>query len=356
MAETISKDMLKKMLKNMDVNGDGKVDKNEFNAPYMKLFPSTTEKQFDDVWAAVDSDKSGDVSVEELADFYGFTIGENGELEEKPEMSDEQILEALAMAAELSVVPEVSPPEIKKTEKRASQIERVKAFKCSIMAKEGDLEKELLEECLLGNAKGVIECIDKLKEAERSVRCECHEKGEMPLHKLARFGDKCLDAVRKLLEEGGKAREDINYPDNSGKTPLHWAAEYKQPLLFKLLLGQGANPLITSQVGWTVLHTAVHSNSIELVGLLLNLDKERATFSKQQKEQLVRHTDGQGRTALHLAAFKADENMVQLLLDHGADPRGQDTAGNNAGALATKTGRRRSRDLLDIHMGVAPAK
>ena len=105
-SKAVTKDMLAKMMENMDVDGDGKVDKKEFLAPYLRIFPSTTEKQYEAVWAAVDSDRSGDVTIDELADFYGFRIGDDGELEETPEMTDEQILQALAMAAELSVAPD----------------------------------------------------------------------------------------------------------------------------------------------------------------------------------------------------------------------------------------------------------
>lgn len=41
--------------------------------------------------------------------------------------------------------------------------------------------------------------------------------------------------------------------------------------------------------------------------------------------------------------------MVKLLVDHGADPKASDQSGNNAGALAGKSGRRKSRELLDSY-------
>ena len=41
--------------------------------------------------------------------------------------------------------------------------------------------------------------------------------------------------------------------------------------------------------------------------------------------------------------------MVKLLIDHGADPKVKDKAGNSAGALAGKSGRRKSRELLEAY-------
>ena len=40
-------------------------------------------------------------------------------------------------------------------------------------------------------------------------------------------------------------------------------------------------------------------------------------------------------------------NQVALLLKHGADPRATDAAGNTGATLAGKTGRRKSKELLE---------
>ena len=69
------------------------------------------------------------------------------------------------------------------------------------------------------------------------------------------------------------------------------------------------------------------------------------------KKKLLEKTDKSKRTALHIASFKSKEgDMVKLLLDHGADVCAADASGNTATKLANKTGRRKSKELLDEHM------
>ena len=66
----------------------------------------------------------------------------------------------------------------------------------------------------------------------------------------------------------------------------------------------------------------------------------------------VNKADKTQRTPLMIASFKCEEDVVTLLLKHGADPNLADSGGNDAVKLATKTGRRRSRELLEAHMGI----
>jgi hypothetical protein len=70
----------------------------EFKEPYMKVQGKKISKaEYDKLWEKIDTDKSGDVSVKELAEYYGFEIGLNGKVIEKAEdeMDDDSILEAL---------------------------------------------------------------------------------------------------------------------------------------------------------------------------------------------------------------------------------------------------------------------
>ena len=62
---------------------------------------------------------------------------------------------------------------------------------------------------------------------------------------------------------------------------------------------------------------------------------------------LVNTADKSGREPLHIAAYKSDEKIVKFLMDHGASASKSDSAGNKPGQLASKGGRRKSRELID---------
>uniref|UniRef100_A0A7S3AVP7 EF-hand domain-containing protein n=1 Tax=Haptolina ericina TaxID=156174 RepID=A0A7S3AVP7_9EUKA len=341
----ITAETLQAMIQAMDKDGDGKCSKEEFKEPYMKVQGKKISKaEYDKLWEKIDTDKSGDVSVKELAAYYGFEIGLNGKVIEKAEdeMDDDSILEALRMAALLSVEPEKVPEEPR--EKKPSIAEkqvRVKSVHMKGIAEPDNLERILLEECQIGDVTKVAAVADKIAAKGMSVRVE-DDQGKMPLHLLARIGDQAEDVIRKILDQGGESKKDINYTDLNMKTPLHIAAEFKQGKLLKILLDRGANPLMQNKEGKTVLHMAVQSTSEEITTILLMHEKVTP-----KKDELVKLVDNDGRTALHIASFRAEADMVKLLLDHGADAKAADKSGHKAAGLAGKANRRKSRELLE---------
>jgi len=286
----------------------------------------------------MDVDKSGDVSTSELAAFYGYQVNADGTVAQlsESELDDDQILEMLKMAAHLSVAPTLSnkPKEVVK-------IDRVKTINLKALSDES-LERQLLEECSMGDIARCTALLETMIEKKATVRVEC-DQGQMPLHKLARYGDKPkADALVRKLLEAGDPKVDLIYPDISGKTPLHLAAETSQQHLFKMLLERSANPMTTTNTGWNALHSAVHSTCTPLVAMFLESDKV-----KSKKKELINTPDNQGRTPLHIAAFRADEVMVKILIDHGANAKVSDNSGNNPATLAGKSNRRKSRELLE---------
>lgn len=52
-----------------------------------------SDKEYEELWTNVDQDRSGDVSISELAHYFGFVVDETGNV--SPEMSDDAILDAL---------------------------------------------------------------------------------------------------------------------------------------------------------------------------------------------------------------------------------------------------------------------
>ena len=125
---------------------------------------------------------------------------------------------------------------------------------------------------------------------------EANRRGENALHHAVKSGNK--DVVKLFLDLGV-----IPKADKTGRTPLHWPARMGQTDLVQLLLDAGADPNIVDDLGVTPLHIAV----VELL---------------HQKGAIKDPNKGfaYGQTALHASVGAYHKDVVELLLDHGADP------------------------------------
>ena len=92
-----SKEKWDEMMKLLDKDNSGDVDKHEYKAVFEKMFPEKTKEDFEAQWNKMDADGDGNLTVIELAKHYGFNL----EGESSAGMTDEQILEALQMQAAL---------------------------------------------------------------------------------------------------------------------------------------------------------------------------------------------------------------------------------------------------------------
>lgn len=101
--------------------------------------------------------------------------------------------------------------------------------------------------------------------------------------------------------------------------------------------------------GWTLLHVAAQAEDKSLVELVMNL------IGRGRTAMLLSAEDKTGRRPLHIAAYKDGEDVVELLTAKMAelkvDMSKKDSAGNNAAALAKKTNRRRSREIIQTYTG-----
>jgi uncharacterized protein len=140
-----------------------------------------------------------------------------------------------------------------------------------------------------------------------------------------------LEYIKKLLDKGANPNAraidstetrtifTMQWLYEDGATPFLRAAQSGDVALMKLLLDRGADPKIPTKNGDTALAVAAGIGWVEGV-----------TFEWSEKENVeavkmcldlgidVNAVDGDGRTALHGAAHKGRNPVVQLLVDHGA--------------------------------------
>jgi ankyrin repeat protein len=107
--------------------------------------------------------------------------------------------------------------------------------------------------------------------------------------------------------------EDIDSRDEDGRTPLMYAilAEDADPVMIEYLIQQGANVTTTEQQGWTPLHFAARDQKFEIVKILVDHGAP------------VDAVDVFGNTPLWrciMSTFPMNLAVVDLLLEHGADP------------------------------------
>ena len=113
-----------------------------------------------------------------------------------------------------------------------------------------------------------------------------------------------LGLIRTLLERGA----DVSARNYAGVTPLHlWTLRGADVAAVELLIARGAdiNSRATRQA-WTALHGAVSSGRRDLVEFLL------------QKGADIAAKDGDGRTPLQVATKVGHLDIAELLRRHGA--------------------------------------
>jgi len=149
--------------------------------------------------------------------------------------------------------------------------------------------------------------------------------------------DGVLDFIKMLLDRGAdankriKIRTEVHQANTSlwlqeaGATPLLRAAMFGDLTVVRLLLAHGANPLlptfdkttplmVAAGVGWAEGFTFQYSkqDTLDLVKLLLDAGAP------------INDANDHGITALHGAAYKGANEVVQLLVDRGADLSAKD--------------------------------
>uniref|UniRef100_A0A8C2UNK2 Transient receptor potential cation channel subfamily V member 5 n=1 Tax=Chinchilla lanigera TaxID=34839 RepID=A0A8C2UNK2_CHILA len=152
---------------------------------------------------------------------------------------------------------------------------------------------------------------------------------ESPLLRAAKENDLCT-LKRLLLDQSC----DFRQRGALGETALHVAALYDN-LEAATLLMEAAPDLVTEPtlcepfVGQTALHVAVMNQNVNLVRALLS---HGASASARATGLAFQHSPHNliyyGEHPLSFAACVGSEEIVRLLIEHGADIRAQDSLGN----------------------------
>jgi ankyrin repeat protein len=143
-----------------------------------------------------------------------------------------------------------------------------------------------------------------------------------------------------------------------GATPLLRAAQSGDVILMKLLLEHGADPKIPTKNGDTALMVAAGIGWVEGVtsewGEKENLEAVKMCLDLGIDVNAV---DGDGRTALHGAAHKGRNAVVQLLVDHGAKLDAKDAGSRDTLAGAASGVRWMALDYAEglVRVGVQSA-
>ena len=162
-------------------------------------------------------------------------------------------------------------------------------------------------------------------------------EGCTPLHYAAYYDQK--DLVESFLGKGAYT----NFVDIKVFTPLHYAAYYDHKDLVKLFLDKGADTTIVDNCdGRTPLHIATIHSHRDLVELLLNKERGTGLAADAANDIAEERTSGEllpsnlslsvadnkhHRLPLHWAVLLKKADIVELLIDHGANPNLHDAFG-----------------------------
>lgn len=123
------------------------------------------------------------------------------------------------------------------------------------------------------------------------------------------------EAVARHLAGGAV---DLEVCDESGWTPLIWAANEGSSAMVRMLLAAGADVDHQDHTGYTCLHQAVYRHRLGLLDVLLEFGVDPNQRS------------GGMQTPLHIACAHESVAMVLRLLDAGANPNLLDSKGRTA--------------------------
>ena len=162
------------------------------------------------------------------------------------------------------------------------------------------------------------EIIDALmaRGADLSLR---NSSRQTPLH-IACYYNRPKTA-EKLIAAGS----DLTAVDNNSNTPLLVACMIS-PALTRVMLAKGADPLVRNRQKQSALHLACRASQFNRSANSRNSQQWTSTFGLETLQLLLQKfddvdiKDGQGFTPLGMAVIAANPDVIQALIQRGADP------------------------------------
>ena len=154
--------------------------------------------------------------------------------------------------------------------------------------------------------KGNTDALNKIKSRTPD------ETGRSPIHYASQKG--YLSVLKFLLDNGADVNQKITadlvaspYDDDKGMTPLYFASFNNKLAVVEELIARGADVNFATKARVTPLYAASMQGHLSVVELLINHGTD------------VDYLDKKGRASLHFAAENGHLSVVELLINHGAD-------------------------------------
>src|SRR5256885_8115274 len=231
-----------------------------------------------------------------------------------------------------------------------------RALKAEIMLRERDRASRFFAACAAGDVETVRTMLAGDPSLARVADANQPHGGWTALHTAARAGQ--LDVVRLLLANGA----DPNAREAGDNTyPLHWAAAARQAETVRALLDAGGDVHGVGDlhaldvIGWATYFRDERAESLpDIVPLLLERGARHHIYSamslgdlelvralvEENPDALDRRMSRfeEGRTPLHFAIERKRYDILDLLIELGADLEAQNDSGQTALAVAMLRG------------------
>mmetsp|Transcript_64466 Transcript_64466/g.127328 ORF Transcript_64466/g.127328 Transcript_64466/m.127328 type:complete len:383 (-) Transcript_64466:269-1417(-) len=377
-AKSLSEDDLVDMMHLLDSDGDGTVTKDEFKEFFMRLKGWTEDERFQKEWKRIDNNGDNILQLSELCDYYGVsTKAVEAGCARRRDMTDDEVLEALQRQAELYTSMLEMKAKAKEEALRHANMRNAAGVRtgCTLVqigssqvgvnATGSESQSiSIMEMIQIGEIAAFEALIKADVDSKINLRIE-DEKGEMPIHKLARKGaDTTLRLVLQHMDHETR-QYDVNAMDKNGMSPIFHASVPQKELrgipegwiknfgVITTLEAFGADMFFTSStVGWSVLHHCAHNDAYEAAKEVIHLLKE---VRNTPESKLFTFVNAVGlrdkRSALHVAAFRCELPLVELLLQTGADGLLEDAHGKTPLDLASKANKRLVVKAINKHLG-----